>query len=145
MQAGAAMDRLREAKDVKQVPGENRRRWFSSSDLDLTVWTGDDGEVTGFELCYDRGKNERSLRWKRGAGFVHERVDDGEGRPGRHKATPVLVPNGALDVRRIHAAFLRECASLPEEVATYVRQALERHPEFGVRSIPQREAGDATP
>lgn len=122
------MDGLKESRQVKQVPGENRRRWFSSSDMDLTVWTDGSGGISGFELCYDRGKNERALRWKRGAGFVHERVDDGESRPGRHKATPVLLPDGIFDAKRISQLFEEQSRDIDPIVADLVLQALRSSP-----------------
>ena len=113
---------------VKQVPGENRRRWFSDGTMDLTVWLDEQGGIAGFELCYDKGRNERSLRWKRGEGFVHERVDDGEGRPGRHKATPVLVPDGLFDAKKISRQFEENSREIDPLIASFVVQVLRGHP-----------------
>ncbi|NJD23813.1 MAG: hypothetical protein FIB06_00235 [Betaproteobacteria bacterium] len=134
---------MREDINVRQIPGDRKRRWFSSDDLDLIVWLDDDGGFAGFELCYDKRQREHSLVWRPPGGFAHMAVDDGEGQPGRFKATPVLVPNGRLDLERIHAAFSGECAALPAEVATYVLQALESHPDFAARRSPPMEAGNA--
>ena len=47
------MDALREIVDVRQVPGEPKRRWFSSDDIDLIVWLDDSGAPVSFQLCYD--------------------------------------------------------------------------------------------
>jgi hypothetical protein len=44
---------LKEVRDVRQVPGDARRRVFFAEDLDLTVWFDRDDAVMGFELCYD--------------------------------------------------------------------------------------------
>ncbi len=41
-------------------------------------------------------------------------VDDGEQRPGKYKASPVLIPDGLFDTRRIHAAFLEISHTLPK-------------------------------
>ena len=44
---------LRELRDVRQVPGESRRRWFASDYFNLIVWYDDDDEparVSGFHL-----------------------------------------------------------------------------------------------
>ncbi len=49
----------------------------------------------------------------------------------KYKASPILVPDGHFDANRVHSAFARECALLPEEIATYVLQTLARHPGYG--------------
>ncbi len=122
---------LREVSPVRQVANENPRRWFSSSDMDLTVWTGPDGDVSGFELCYDKEKDERALRWLRAAGFVHERVDDGEGRPGRFKGTPILVPDGTFDARAIAERFRNASSGIDRTVADFVYERLLAYPAGG--------------
>ena len=40
---------LREIQ-ARQLPGEPARRWFSSPDIDLYIWLGEDGAPTGFQL-----------------------------------------------------------------------------------------------
>lgn len=114
---------------MKQVPGESRRRWFADEAMDLTVWLDDQNGIKGFELCYDKGRNERSLRWKRGEGFVHERVDDGEGRPGRHKATPVLVPDGRSDAKEISRQFTENSRDIDQRVALFIIHTLRTYPQ----------------
>lgn len=122
---------MREYINVRQIPGDLKRRWFSSEDFDLIVWLNDDGSFAGFELCYDKTHLERSITWRPCGGFEHMAVDDGEHKPGKYKASPVLVPDGYFDANRIHFAFSKESKSLPQEIASYVLQALERHPNYG--------------
>jgi hypothetical protein len=119
---------LREHHDVRQIPGEPRRRWFTSNQFDLIVWLGDKGEFTGFELCYDRHRRERALVWRPATGFSHMAIDDGEGQPGKHKATPVLVADGQFDVARVRADFSHESTSLPKDLADYVLALLDVYP-----------------
>lgn len=121
---------MKERINVRQIPGDNTRRWFSSENLDLIVWYDPEGNLAGFELCYDKTRVEHSICWRPRGGFVHMAVDDGENRPGKYKASPVLVPDGHFDARRVHAAFAIECISLPQELAAYVLQALSSHPNF---------------
>lgn len=121
---------MREHINVRQIPGDRKRRWFSSDDFDLILWLDDDGSFAGFELCYDKRRHERSIVWRPRSGFAHMAVDDGEQRPGRYKASPVLVPDGAFEARRIHAALAKECALLPREVASYVLGVLATHPGY---------------
>ncbi len=115
---------------VRQIPGEPRRRWFSSEEFDLIVRLDDSGEFIGFELCYDKTSNEHALLWSKSQGFSHMGVDDGEQRMGSHKQTPIMVANGAFDFPHLYSAFLKECTTLPEDVAGFVLQTLEQHPEF---------------
>lgn len=119
---------LREVSRVRQIANENPRRWFSSPDMDFTVWLEQDGSVSGFELCYDKEKDERALRWLKNAGFVHERVDDGEGRPGRFKGTPILVPDGLFDSRIIAERFRAESADIDQAIAAFVYGKLLEYP-----------------
>jgi hypothetical protein len=57
-------------------------------------------------------------------------VDDGEHRPGKYKASPILVADGLFDARRVYSAFLEASHTLPEDIAQYVLCALQRHPNL---------------
>jgi hypothetical protein len=119
---------MKEHPKVRQIPGERRRRWFSSELFDLIVWLEDDGTLAAFELCYDKHQAERSLIWRAPGEFAHMAVDDGERRPGKYKGSPVLVQDGSPDVRRIYPAFVEAARELPADIATGVTRALESHP-----------------
>lgn len=120
---------MREQLKVRQIPGEPQRRWFTSRDFDLIVWLADDQRFSGFELCYDKQQHEHAIAWSEAGGFRHMAVDDGEQRPGKYKATPILVADGLFDVRRIRTAFHAASRSLPQDVADYVLQALAQYPQ----------------
>ncbi len=121
---------MREDINVRQILGERKRRWFSSTDFDLIVWLNDDGTFAGFELCYDKRRSEHSLVWRSSAGFAHMAVDDGESCPGGYKESPILVLDGHFDARRVHAAFSTESKFLPSEIADYVLRTIEKHPNY---------------
>jgi hypothetical protein len=111
---------LSEIQDPRQIENEGLRRWFTDEYFDLIVWYEKDGtEVTGFQLCYDRGYKERALTWRRGEGFNHERIDDGE-LPGRMKMTPVLVPDGVFDHTSIAERFRRSSGQIDPEIQEFV-------------------------
>lgn len=118
---------MKECTNVRQIPGERKRRWFSSENFDLIVWLNEGGSFAGFELCYDKTTFERSLIWRLITGFTHMAVDSGEHRSGRYKATPLLMPYGVFDAARIRSTFAAESAALPGEVSSYVLMALDRH------------------
>jgi hypothetical protein len=111
---------LSEIKDSRQIENEGPRRWFTDEYFDLIVWYEKKGKaVAGFQLCYDRGYKERALTWRRGEGFNHERIDDGE-LPGRMKMTPVLVPDGVFDHTSIAERFHRSSGQIDPEIRDLV-------------------------
>lgn len=122
------MSDLRELSDTRQVPGEPRRRWFSSPELDLIVWVDDADQPVGFQLCYDKQSGERALTWRAGRGFDHAAVDNGEGMPTKYKGTPILVADGVFNSRRVSEIFCKASASVPAPIRRFVTETLARHP-----------------
>ena len=122
---------LREILHVRQVDGEPRRRWFQSLGFDLVVWYDDRDRLQGFQLCYSTGPPHtvHALTWNAPDRYRHMAVDDGEGRPFRHKATPILIPDGIFDAARVTEVFLQESAELPPEIVALVAGKLREHPE----------------
>ena len=119
---------LREISNPRQIRAEGPRRWFTDAYFDLIVWYQRDGcEITGFQLCYDKQREERALTWHRDRGFDHKRIDDGEV-SGRMKMTPVLVPDGAFDSAAIAERFRRESAEIEPEIRQLVYSRLKQHP-----------------
>jgi hypothetical protein len=115
---------LREIHLARQHPGEPRRRWFTSSSIDLFVWVDAEGRPTGFQLCYDKKSREHALSWAEGSGFSNMAVDGGESRPARPKGSPILVADGVIDAGRILLEFRREARALPPEIVEMVETQL---------------------
>lgn len=113
---------LTEIRNSRQIPDEPRRRWFHSSDMDLIVWFDNDenSPPIAFQLCYDKAHGEKALSWKAERGFVHADVDDGEGTGGKHKGSPLLVPDGAFDRDVLSRNFAAASGALPDEIRTFV-------------------------
>ena len=122
------MSELTEFVRTRQIPGEPRRRWFHSDDLDLIVWCADSGSPTGFQLCYDKTRREQALTWTVRHGYEHAAVDDGESRAFGHKATPLLVGGTPFDAARVTRIFAGACARLPRDIAEFVKGKLEAYP-----------------
>ena len=117
---------LREIANTRQIKGEPHRRWFTSGTMDLVVWYGEDGNLAGFQLCYDKDSEERALTWRPESGFSHMTVDDGDNAGGmRYKSAPILAAGVAFDAGRILDLFTAGSAVLPVPVATFVRERLE--------------------
>jgi hypothetical protein len=120
---------LREVRDVQQIATEPPRRWFFSHEQDLWVWYGKDGTPVAFQPAYGKYRNEHTIRWKAGRGFVHERVDDGEG-TGVVKQAPIQVADGVFEATRVLREFLALAAELPPDIADFVAARLREHPEY---------------
>lgn len=115
---------LQELQYTRQIAGENRRRWFTSSAMDLIVWLDARDAPLNFELCYDKCAQEKALRWS-SAGITHCAVDSGEDSPGRHKASPVHFSSaGPVDTAAVRAQFAAESLGLPADIRDFVLRGL---------------------
>lgn len=111
---------LREEKNVRQVPGEPARRWFSDEYFDLIIWLEPDKTVWGFQLCYDNGYKPRALTWTKQNGYKHSGIDDGEGAGGTQKGSPVLVEDGLFDTAAISSKLAAASGELPPDLGSFV-------------------------
>jgi hypothetical protein len=117
---------LREIFSVRQIKDEQMRRWFTSETMDLIVWMNEEGEPAAFQFCYDKGRDEHAMTWRADTGLSHEAIDDGEsGGALRYKATPMLAPNGHVDVQRVSALFAGAAAAVPEVIREFVASRIE--------------------
>jgi len=119
---------LAEFQNVRQIPNEGHRRWFTDNNLDLIVWYDDESHLTGFQLCYDKTGRERALTWTRENGFQHNRVDAGE-TPGHFKMTPVIVADGQFNAGPIAELFRRESSDIDPAVSRFVYSAVRGYPK----------------
>jgi hypothetical protein len=113
---------LREIRDVRQVAGELRRRWFTSETMDLIVWIDESEQPKQLQLCYDKGRRraERAFTWKPATGFSHTAVDDGDYGNGRYKATPLMVSEGGFNNERVGKLFRDHSINLPKDIIDFV-------------------------
>ena len=115
---------LQELKDLRQVEGEPRRRWFSDEYFDLIIWLGGSDTVVGFQLCYDKQGRSRALTWQP-KGYLHHAVSDGEDQAGKPKATPVLVPDGSFDKTALADVFAAASGRLEPKVRDFVLEKIK--------------------
>ncbi|MGH7490845.1 MAG: hypothetical protein ACREOO_00470 [bacterium] len=119
---------LKEIPHVRQFEGEPHRRWFEDEYFDLIVWFDPEGGILEFELCYDKGKNQRALRWETPNQYSHFRVDDGEHHAGRGKASPVLLRDPRFDREKVFRQFEREAAGLEYGIVKLVCEKISQCP-----------------
>lgn len=120
---------LYEINNVKQITGEPRRRWFVDDYFDLIVWLDEKNEISGFQLCYDKFRNQHALTWHKNSGYKHNRVDDGESRPGKYKAAPILVSNGVFLKNPLADLFKKASRELEENIANMVYEKIIQYPD----------------
>ena len=122
---------LSEIANPRQIPGEGPRRWFTDDYFDLIVWYNSNSPtIGGFQLCYDKEREERALSWRRDVGYDHKRIDDGEV-SGRMKMTPVLIPDGTFDYKVIAERFRRESETIDPEIRDLVYERLMNYSQSG--------------
>lgn len=118
---------LFEIYPVRQVDGEPERRWFYDDFFDLILWLDDGGKLLGFQLCYDKQREQHALTWHADSGYFHYRVDDGESRPGKFKASPVLLPDGRFYKKDVAILFLRASRYLERWITEMVYDKIIRY------------------
>jgi hypothetical protein len=119
---------LREVQEVRQVPQEPRRRWFTDEDFDLIVWQDEQAAIIAFQLTYDKTTDEHSLTWRAGEGYAHNRIDDGELEPAKYKSTPILVRDGEFDSSGIAERFQKASGRIDQGIATFVTEKIRAVP-----------------
>lgn len=117
---------LKEIRDAQQPAGEPLRRCFSDPQLDLYVWYGEGDHILQFQLCYDRGPDEKAFTWSATHGVVHHGVDDGS-QSGRFtvKGTPILTGRRPLDVAPLISLFRTHGGKLEHDLYQFVLTRLE--------------------
>ncbi len=118
---------LRELSPKPALPGQEHRRWFFCHDLDLAVWFDAAAKPVGFQLAYDKYRNERSISWRAERGFRHYAVDEGNAVTGQAR-TPLLYADGEFDPAPVIRHFRALSAELPAEIAAFVLEKLGDYP-----------------
>ena len=118
---------LKEVKNTYQKPDEPFHRCFSSSNLDLIVWYSKERRITGFQLSYRNGPEEKALTWQETSGFTHKSVDDGEGRVLRPKMTPILIPDGIFYGDHVLDLFRKESTNIEGDLGEFVCARIQEY------------------
>ena len=116
-----------EVRDVRQDPGEPRRRWFTDDNFDLMVWYHADGSVHGFELSYDKPGYEKALRWFDDKGIAHNAVDGGEQNPAYNRSPILTASNGRGEMKRVLENFRGSVEGLPEGLSELVQSKMAEY------------------
>ncbi len=103
------------------------RRWFQDEYFDLIVWYDLETKlITGFQLCYDKNRDEHAFTWHKNIGFSHNRIDDARA-DHRHPATPILVADGMFPFEEILERFRASSAGIDEAIRSLVIEKLAEY------------------
>ncbi len=105
---------------IREIEGDRPRMWMIDSYMDLIVWYLPDGNLYGFQLCYDKEREERSLTWLHTGSFTHTRMDSGETSPLDAKATPMPVAGGLYDFKKLRQQFHDRSALIDPDLSAFV-------------------------
>jgi hypothetical protein len=118
---------LRELKNVRQVDGEPRRRWFTDEYFDIIVFYDQDDKPLGFHLCYCKNENERILVWEKNTGYEHGGIDDGETFFGRRKEAPIMVSDGLFEKPTVTECFRAAKSGIDPVVADFIEKRIAEY------------------
>jgi hypothetical protein len=105
---------------------DSRKHWFQDEYFDLFTWQDATGEMTSFQLCYDRLGEERVISWDCERGFGHHRVDDGESSPHKNMS-PVFVKNGVFPSDDVLPKFIHSSKQISQDISNFVVQKLNEY------------------
>lgn len=111
---------------IRLKEGDLPRRWIADDFFDLIVWYRPDASVHGFQLCYDKGRDERALTWLVGRGFSHSRIDPGDDLPTEHRS-PVLLLGGTFPAALVIAEFRARSRALSPAIRRLVLSRLREY------------------
>jgi hypothetical protein len=128
---------LREIRNIKEIPGQGPRRWFSDEHFDLFVWYEAGGRILGFQLCFDKDKRvERALTFTEERGYSLDLVE-GENSV-CDMGSLVLAPAVGFSRRQLIDQLDERGATLERSLYEYLREKLEACP--ALLPVPAPEA-----
>lgn len=119
---------LREITSIAQLIHEPKRRWFEDDYFDLIVWHDNQDVIISFELYYDKRGHQRAVRWEQPNRYAHYRVDEGEKKSGKSKASPVLIVEEGFDGNKVAFLFESESKRIDENIASFVYEKILGYP-----------------
>lgn len=119
---------LYEIPRLRQTNRSYRKRWFTSSDMDLFIWFRETVPVR-FQLAYNKQDREKAITWDSHRGFRHYLVDSGETLPDHYKQTPILIGLcDQQDLAVIAREFLVACEKVDISLSDFIYARLMEHP-----------------
>ncbi len=112
--------------NVRQVPGEDFKVWFTDDYWDLFIWIDKNKRVSSFQLGYGKPAEEQMIIWRRGGGITAARVSDGEENLTENR-TPMLTENSDYDLDSVIKRFSEDSKKINSKISDFVISTLSRH------------------
>jgi hypothetical protein len=112
---------------IRAVPGDFPRKWMFDDYFDLYLWYQPDGTVFGFQLCYDKDRDQRALTWDRAGKFQHNRVDAGEAKPNANQ-TPILSEPCPFSREPVRSEFVKRAVHLEPAIVALILSKIDAFP-----------------
>jgi hypothetical protein len=103
-----------------------KKRWFVDDYFDVIFWLDRDSVISGFQLCYDKQKNERALTWVQGKGFRHDFIDSGEALPTKNRS-PILMEDGDFPAAKVLDQFIVRSENIDQTLRSFVIDQLKKY------------------
>ncbi len=117
-----SQEHLREVTCGLQQDGKLHKRWFNCQSADLFAWHHEK-KLVRFEFCYNKHRDEHSLRWEHGVGFSHARIDDGEDYASK-KSSPILVADDHINSDYIYKQFKKLSNKIDIDIRLFIMRKL---------------------
>ncbi|WP_321991271.1 hypothetical protein [Marispirochaeta aestuarii] len=112
--------------NVRQVPGEDFKVWFTDDYWDLFLWIDRNKRISSFQLGYGKPSEEQMLIWRRGGGLTATRVSDGEETLTENR-TPLLTETSDYDLDSVIERFSGDSKKINSKIADFVVSTLTRY------------------
>ena len=116
---------LKEFETLRQEP-RSYRRLFLSQGYELYVWYQDDSrkELTGFQIVYFEGDDQKAFTWQPSVGAYSMTVDGWDSN--RFNKTPILVEDGTANFPFLLSEMERELEGVEGEISRLVKMVLRK-------------------
>ena len=120
------METLSEHRNVRQRTNEGYRRWFVSSFFDIIVWYDKpNGNLTGFQFCFQKNKSERAFTWTDEYQSSHIVSDGSIGFGTGHFGSAVLHGDGGLIPDTVMERFKKESGELDTDLKQVIIEKIK--------------------
>lgn len=116
---------LKEFTRVRQ-DAKSFRRLFRDDRYDLYIWYPDQEmkRITGFQLVYKSGTDEKALTWTETEGFLHTKIDDGDKKTNQ---SPILVADGLFEYSTVYPGLAAQIGDVEPAIRSFVMDKIDSY------------------
>ena len=114
--------------NVRQIPGEDFKVWFTDDYWDLFIWIDRKKTISSFQLGYGKPAEEKIIKWTRGGSLYAMTVSSGEETLSANR-TPILVMDTSFDKELVIAKFREDSRRVTRQIADFIIARLSAYSE----------------